>query len=269
MMTNIFRRLLSVPTQLLFLIIVPGFFLGFIFLFKPLNIVEFFDVGKGELAFNATIIYCVILGVLIISRVIMLILRNKLDFTWLKYSVWGFVELIVAAFFMALYFTLIYNGEYQYFDVVGRCFYYLIIILVFPYLILSLFVIVSAKTEKSAEVDGESSLIRFVDNVQKLKLAVSSDAVLYVKAEENYVRIKYLDNDLVKDYLLRNTMKALEIIMQKHGMVRCQRSFFVNPRHVKVLRKDKQGVVVAELDVAGTSSIPVSPKYYDALEKML
>ena len=52
-------------------------------------------------------------------------------------------------------------------------------------------------------------------------------------------------------------------------MVRCQRSFFVNPQHVKVLRKDKQGVVVAELDVNGADTIPVSPKYYDALERML
>jgi len=36
-----------------------------------------------------------------------------------------------------------------------------------------------------------------------------------------------------------------------------------------VLRKDKEGVILAELDVNGLKAIPVSPKYYDALNERL
>ena len=64
-------------------------------------------------------------------------------------------------------------------------------------------------------------------------------------------------------------MRAIEEGLQKHGIVRCQRSFFVNPRRVKVLRRDKEGVIVAELDFADTKAVPVSPKYYQELNSKL
>ena len=57
--------------------------------------------------------------------------------------------------------------------------------------------------------------------------------------------------------------------LRKHGIIRCQRSFFVNPRHVTALRKDKEGLIIAELDVQGVRTIPVSPNYYDNLSKLL
>ena len=57
--------------------------------------------------------------------------------------------------------------------------------------------------------------------------------------------------------------------MEKHGIIRCQRSYFVNPRHVTVLRRDKEGFIQAELDVNNSKPVPVSPKYYEQLSKML
>ena len=57
--------------------------------------------------------------------------------------------------------------------------------------------------------------------------------------------------------------------MHKHGLLRCQRSYYINPNHIKVLRRDKEGVITAELDVPNQKSIPVSPKYYDAVAKGL
>ena len=63
--------------------------------------------------------------------------------------------------------------------------------------------------------------------------------------------------------------RPIEPLMQRAGIVRCQRSYFVNPRHVTVLRKDKEGAIVAELDAAPQRPIPVSPKYYDALNQLL
>ena len=62
---------------------------------------------------------------------------------------------------------------------------------------------------------------------------------------------------------------SIEELMDKHGIIRCQRSYFVNPRHVTVLRRDKEGFIQAELDVANSQQVPVSPKYYEQLSKML
>ena len=64
-------------------------------------------------------------------------------------------------------------------------------------------------------------------------------------------------------------MKTLEPQLLKHGIIRCQRSFFINPRHVTALRKDREGLIVAELDIRDARTIPVSPNYYDNLSKLL
>lgn len=266
-MTKISDRFLSFSVQMAYLFGLSGFFIGFIFLYRPVQIVEFFDMGRGIMAFNTTMLFCILFGVLLISRLLLYVLRRFFVPTWLAYSLWIFGEVLVASLFMALYVTLMYHGEYPYFDVVGLCLFFNLIVLSLPYVIISLSVVASEANDVGEPSEG--GLIRFHDNTQKLKLVVAADALMYVKAEENYVRIKYLENGVIKDYVLRNTMKSLEPTLQKYGMVRCQRSFFVNPKHVKVLRKDKQGVVVAELNVSGADTIPVSPKYYDALERLL
>ena len=115
----------------------------------------------------------------------------------------------------------------------------------------------------------DDSLMRFYDNTQKLKLMIASSAVLYIEAAENYVHVRYMEGDHLKDFPLRASMKSLEELMQKHGLVRCQRSYYINPQHIKVLRRDKEGMISAELDIPNQKSIPVSPKYYDSLAKWL
>lgn len=46
-------------------------------------------------------------------------------------------------------------------------------------------------------------------------------------------------------------------------------SYFVNPAHVKVLRKNSDGLVFADIDCPEAVSIPVTKKYYDNLTGML
>ena len=57
--------------------------------------------------------------------------------------------------------------------------------------------------------------------------------------------------------------------MEHHGLVRCHRSYFVNPAHVELLKKDASGYALAQLDCEGAKNIPVSKKYYDALVSLL
>ena len=83
------------------------------------------------------------------------------------------------------------------------------------------------------------------------------------------MNIYYVENGRVKDYSLRSSMKAIDELCQDNGLVRCHRSFYINPAHVKVLRKDKDGIMYAELDVDDVRHIPVSKTYYGRLSDML
>jgi DNA-binding LytR/AlgR family response regulator len=78
-----------------------------------------------------------------------------------------------------------------------------------------------------------------------------------------------MEGEKQKDYSLRQSMRGIEELMERHGIIRCQRSYFVNPRHVTVLRRDKEGFIQAELDIPNSKPVPVSPKYYEQLSNLL
>ena len=216
--------------------------------------------------FNTLILMCIMLVVLCGSRIPMTACRKHLHLPWVYYILWSLAEMVVMALFMALYMTLMYRGEYGYFLVAGRCMLVLLATITYPYIIVNL--LMYCTSTQPAQVQ-EDNLIRFYDNTQRLKLVIAADAILYIQADENYVHIHYVEGDRKKEYALRNSMRAIESGLLKHNIVRCQRSFFVNPRHVKVLRRDKEGVIVAELDLADVKPVPVSPKYYQDLNGKL
>lgn len=118
-------------------------------------------------------------------------------------------------------------------------------------------------------VQNNLQRMRFYDDRHNLKIVLTPDAILYITAEENYVNIFYTENGKVRNYVLRSSMKALDELCQDNGLIRCHRSYYVNPLHVKVLRKDKDGIVYAELDASDIMHIPVTKRYYDRLSEML
>lgn len=252
--------------NLSFVVALPLFWLSFVLLYQPQMWVKLLDMETASLNFNATIIMCILLGVVLISRGILLAVHNTLRMNWSRIIQWELCEVLAISMFAALYVTLMYHGEYPYFHVVGKCLYALLLTMIYPYVVLNLAFAYVGEKEKEVYDD---SLMRFVDNTQKLKLMIASSAVLYVEADENYVHVRYIEGERVKDYPLRTSMKSLEELMQKHGLLRCQRSYYINPNHIKVLRRDKEGVISAELDVPNQKSIPVSPKYYEAVAKGL
>lgn len=257
----------SFKYNLMYMLGIPTFFLGFVLLYQPSSLVELLAMGVDKVNFNTTIILCILFGVMLISRVLFVVLYRHLHMTWLKYAAWQLAEIVGMSLFMALYMTLMYHGAMAYFSVVGLCLFYLFIITIYPYVVFGLAIAYVGK-EEQVPVDDDS-LMRFLDSSKRLKLQIAPSAVLYVEAHENYVQIRYMEGTSVKEYTLRASMKSLEELMRKHGLLRCQRGYYINPQHVKVLRKDKEGLISAELDVPNTKPIPVSPKYYDAVSKWL
>ena len=257
----------ALRSNLVFILAMPVFCLSFILLYQPTSIVKLLDMGKGMLNFNTTIVMCIVLGVMIISRSVLMVIHRSLKMDWFKFIIWEIGELFTMSLFTALYVTLMYHGQFPYFYIVGKCLFSLLLIMIYPYVVFNLAFAYEAKAEDSTLYDD--SLMRFVDSTQRLKLMIASSAVLFVEADENYVHIRYVEGDKQKDYPLRASMKSLEELMTKHGMIRCQRSYYINPQHIKVLRRDKEGMISAELDVPNQKSIPVSPKYYDSLTKWL
>lgn len=256
--------LLSITTMLLHIFVVPVFYLGFILIFESQWMLRFLDTGMGYVI-NTLILTCILIAVMLVSRIPMTVFRDRMRLSWWQYSIWSFAEVVVFSCFAALYMALIY-GTYGYFPALGQCLILSFSILPFPYIVIA---ILFALIRPDEAAEAEEDLIRFADSTGRLKLVIAHDVLLYIEAQENYVSIHYLEGELQKDYTLRQSMRGIEELMVRHGIIRCQRSYFVNPRHVTVLRRDKEGYIQAELDIANGKSVPVSPKYYEHLSRLL
>ena len=269
-MKTIARTFYKMPVTVMFFLTVPLFYFLFILAYKPFDMEVFLAAGQGHYSLNLIVSTLIVLGVMVFSRMLLFLLRSVLDLNWALYVLWCFGEAIVAGLFLSIPMGIGW-AERPYFTVMSLCIVYLAGIMVFPLSLLSMAVqlhVLNKRADLAPAVD-EKTLIRFYDEQKRLKLVVASDAVLYIEAEENYVHIVHMDNGKVKDFELRSSMRALEEVLQRHGLIRCHRSFFVNAAHVDLLKKDANGYALAQLDQEKVKNIPVSKKYYDSIVSLL
>lgn len=252
--------------QLLHMVVMPVFFFLFMLIYHPFHLME--TLGYEWFGVHVTIMSSIILVSVIITRLVYYFLPMRL--TYVLYFLWCLAEIIFISFFIALYLWLVLHKSMPYFDTLTLSFQYISLSLVIPYAILALSLRIYEYSDTSKEsFDAASQRIRFYDDKHNLKIVLDSQSILYIEADVNYVKIYYMENAKVRSYMLRNSMKSIDETCQEHGLLRCQRSFYVNPRHIKVLRKEKDGVVYAELDANDVRHIPVTKRYYDRLAEML
>jgi len=243
------------------------FYFFFVPVFKPFDMTLDLDMGRGLFFLNTALMTCIILGTLVITRLTFYLLFKYLGRNWWAYASICVLEMVMITYFLALYLFLMDKGSgIVYFSYVAYCLQYSFLILLFPSIFHLLICLIICKMDKP-EVQSPS-IVRFTDKYKQIKFAVSRDAILYISAEENYIRIHYADDSGVKDYLLRSSMSAISALVTKHGLCRCHRSYYVNPAHIKALVKDKFGQISAEIGSSGIT-IPVSRMYYPEVSKRI
>ena len=260
-LSDLFRRY---TTELWYVFHAPFFFFVFMLVWTPFHSEEALDMGRGLFIFNVTIMMCIAIITIFIFRTIRYLLRDYLNRNWWQLASWNTLELTVITFFFALYLYLMDPGV-PYFTWLDRCVPYSFLVLIFPYA--GIGVVCGLITANRTPSRGKD-LVRFTDGSRQVRLVLLKDVILYVKAQENYVRICYLDNGNVKDYTLRSTMLAITPLMEHFGFFRCHRSYFVNPAHIVALRRDRDDAFSAELDVPGTV-LPISRRVYQELTQKL
>ncbi len=260
--------------QVKYAVLMPLFFFVFISVYHPFGFVDFFDgIGGKAWQFHLLMLSCICIGVFSLTRLVFSVLYKYIPFKWWHYVVWCAGEVMVCALFEALYTSLFYagSGGLSYFNALAYCSRISFLTLVYSFLILILMRIITNKnSDISAAMEAPvDKMVKFYDEHKRLKLTIDPSVILYVSADANYINIHYLENDRIKKYQLRNSMKSFDAEAKKHGLVRCHRSYYVNPRHIKVLSRDKEGIIYSEFTIDGVKRIPVSKQYYDQLANLL
>ncbi len=250
-------------------LIVPLFALIFIIYYKPYDVYAFLSMEHASFAFNVTILFCITLVSISITRGWLYLIGKYRRITKSVYLAWCIGETLVASLFISLYIVLMDKESASFFELAGSSYIMMLATCIYPYGFLWLGMELYSKNNEEHESSDDSSLIRFHDEYKKLRLVIAPDAVIFIKSEDNYVQIHYIDKNRTKKFILRSSMRALEDTLGQHGLVRCHRSYFINPAFIRIVHRDTSGLIVAELNQDGYESIPISRKYQDAITKLL
>lgn len=269
-MASDFKMKGSILPHLIYCFILPAFFLGSAILYNPFDLKGYYTFGSFSPSFHLVMVSCIILVCSLLTRLSLYFILEKYEAKWWHYGEWCCFEMMLMSSFVALYTVLFKGAEGGYFAVLPESVKFIYLTLMYPYTFLIFVRIVRIKDEELEQkgAQADNSLVRFHDEHKRLKLSIAPSSILYVSSEFHYVKIFYLDGTKVKNYLLRASMKSLEDIGSK-ALVRCQKSYFVNPEHVSVLRKDPEGFIFAEINVPDVPAVPVSKQYYEALSALL
>ena len=249
--------------QLIHIVAMPLTFFAFMVVYRPFHIEERLMVGPFPFGVHLILMACIVLGTMIIMRSIYYLMRRRVD--RISYFFWSIFEMVVTAFFVALYAWLIAKCVEPYFLVLSRALSLVLPVLIYPYVIITLSLFLVAQYRQNQIDEKQESKIRFYDERKNLKLVVAASSILYIAAEENYIKISYLDGQQLNEYMLRRSMKSVEELCAEYGLLRCHRSYYINPMHIKALRKEREGSIVAELDVDMAKDIPVTKRYYEVI----
>ena len=111
-------------------------------------------------------------------------------------------------------------------------------------------------------------MINFVDDGGVLRFSIDVDSILYIKSEGNYVNLYYEKGETIESYMMRIPIGSLETRLAGSPIVRCQRSYLVNTRRIRMMQNDGKSTYII-VDNNRVPVIPMSQTYSSAISDAL
>ncbi len=247
-----------------YLLISVVFFFSVVFLniFQPFNIARWYS-DSGFIQFLRLSSYGFVIAVVFLFTQFPLRQYYHISrFTVKSYILWLALEI---ALINLVYIFLYGNPVGNFMNDLGFSLKYTLMSIWLPYSFAILIVYYKNQREEieilklKANNKPEKRLIIFKDENGKIKFSVLINDLLLIESTDNYVSVFYILNNKLQRKLLRNTLKNLEKMLGENEMVRCHRSFMVNPSNVEFMQKEgkKLSIKIRHFD----NPIPVSEKY--------
>lgn len=254
----------NIVTTILF---TAGFALLFLNLYTPFGVGTWFEVSKPTLLFYSSGV--ILAGVLVvaISRILMYhyVKSGRSLLIW-HYLVWVAAEILAMALFFNLFEIVILHDHRPFTELLARSVQNTSLTLLLPYTFLWLWFAWRESKKKLSgimeqpETASRHPMVHLRDEKGVLRLSLKHADLLYMQGSDNYVTVFYQAKDRLTKFMLRNTLRALEEELKEEAIIRCHRSWLVNIEKVKLIRREKEGLLL-ELDSTPSSSVPVSQTY--------
>jgi hypothetical protein len=234
----------------------------FINLFEPFNLyvwTKFKETPKILLSLFHILPFC---AVIIFTQFLIRNFFSNFHFTILRLGLWILFEIILVSLINILIFGF---SEFLFTSMLFDSIYQTSLAMILCYFIS--FSVLLSILKKDFYVKKAGSLIPLKDYNNKVKLTLDFNLILYVKSTENYIQIFYLQNNSIKNILIRNTMKTIEAELKPYNILQSQRSFLVNKSQISSIEKinNKQVINLVKTDV----KIPFSSSFKENFRDIL
>jgi hypothetical protein len=250
------------------------FALVFINIYAPFGVENWVKLTKLQLIFSSSLVILTGVLVIAISRLIMYQVSRKKRLNYFRYGIWIAWEIISMGLVYAILQEMILTDKRDFVFVFKSTLTTTLLVLLIPYTLTWLYFSWSEKSRKLEKLEGtpvpKSSfplMLAFNDEKGELRFSLKTQDLLYLEAADNYVVIHYTDQAKRARYVIRNSLKNMEGGLLESGVIRCHRSYMVNFERVKIIKKERDGLVI-ELDIAEKHSIPVSKSYVEQVMKV-
>ena len=272
--------------QITMIIFVPIFALFFIALYSPFDFdridsdahfLTWLNVSR-ELLVQLITIFLILIGMAVaaISRWLMALYTRKRQISYVHYIAWIACEILV----MTLMFTIVAlftDTNKGIITLFKNSLIKTFLMLLIPYTLCYIYFIWQERVaqlrmlrERIAEDETalQAAYVQIFDEKGEMRLSVRREHLLLIESADNYICVWYTNNNAPKKVLVRNTLKQVAEQLASTHIQRCHRSYLVNLDHVKVLRREKEGIFV-ELGIVGVPDVPISKTYSDSIQKWL
>jgi DNA-binding LytR/AlgR family response regulator len=250
------------------------FAFAFIVTYRPFGYDNWYgNIGDMKLMAGAAVVVLLGMVVIIITRIIMFFLKHTHEITLAVY-IWMIAAeiMLLGVFYTALEKVILHDVRSAlslFFNAVQNT----SLILLIPYTLSILFFAwkdIKRKLELVVQQfrDPSEIFIPIKDEKGVLRLTLKSVNILYLESNDNYVNVYYLDNEKTKSYLVRNSLKQLEKNLKEYPIYRCHRSYSVNIKNIKIIRKVKKGYELV-INSPNEACLPVSRSYEKKLLNLL
>ena len=287
-MSGLFKEIpqyLREEYQLTATVMFTAFFSLVFMLFSiPFSHNAWFELATGR-AFGYTVAFFAIgLLVIIFSKRLMYLSRNKIRMNYLQYVLWNFAEVVAICLLYALFSIrgnasgVIRLQDDSFVSIFFNALLYCFTSLVVPYVIAGMYFAIIDKNNTirlmnysdtvsdEPETSGDAKKITVFDNKGTMSLSVSLSNLYFIESDDNYIKVWYTDSSsILRSYFLRCRMKTVEESFKGSSLMRCHRKYIVNIDKVCALSRGVGGGYSLLLDIADIPPVPVSKTYEQSI----
>lgn len=250
-------------------VFITAFSIVFLLLYSPFSSTYWFTLKRGYKFLGTVSLYSISVMFLFSSKLVLMDLSKRYTINGLRLILFSLSEvLIISVFYVAITLMVNQNGMSA-MDIFPKALMCIFLILVIPYVIAYLYGYARAyKLQAAADAKPQGTLVVSIhDNNGKIRLSLRIMDILYAVSEDNYVKIFYEQDGVVKNCMIRTTAKNIEDDLEGY-ITRCHRSYLINIAKVRFFNNDRDNLYVI-LDQDGINPIPVSRSYRDTIASLL